>query len=42
MKKGSVLDLIVLHSEYPEVEITTDRKQVWVDDRLVWEEEPDD
>jgi len=36
---GKVLDLKILHADYPEIAITRDRKQVWVDDRLVWERE---
>jgi len=31
------MDLITLHSEFPEIAITRDRTQVWVDDRLVWD-----
>jgi len=30
------LDLIVLHEE-PLIEITRDKKQIWVEDKLLWE-----
>lgn len=30
--------LINLHSEYPEVAITEDKKEVWIDDWLVWKD----
>ena len=32
------VELIQIHDEPPEVHITKDRKQVWVDDWLVWED----
>ncbi len=32
------LDLIQIHDEPPEVHIRKDRKQVWVDDWLVWDD----
>jgi len=32
------LDLVVLNDE-PLVEITKDGKQVWIEDKLIWEKE---
>ncbi len=41
MTEGKILDLIVLHSEYPEIEISRDKKEVWIDDKLVCRNEDD-
>ena len=40
MTKKEELDLLELNHE-PLIEITIDGKQVWIEDKLVWEESED-
>ena len=40
MEMTEELDLIKLYND-PLIEITTDEKQIWIEDKLIWEKDND-